>query len=69
MNASDKRLTLWGLMYGVAAQAIFIAAQNLVGQQAPNLDDTERVIVAAIIPIVILFYLLRREEKVGGTGH
>ena len=69
MNSSDKKLTLWGLIYGVAAQAIFIASQNLVGTQAPNLDSTERIIVAAILPIVILYFLLRREEKGGSPGH
>jgi hypothetical protein len=69
MNSSDRRMTLWGLMYGVGSWAVFQVSQNLVGQQFGNLDDTERLIVAALLPIALLYYLLRREEKGGGQAH
>ena len=69
MNSSDKRMTLWGLMYGVASWAVFQVSQNLVGQQLRNFDETERLIVAAILPIALLYYLLRREERGGSQGH
>ncbi len=60
---------MWGLMYGLMAWAVLNVSEVFVSANTPNLPGYQQTIVAALIPIAILYYLVRREDKGGGQGH
>jgi len=63
-SAAGRPLIIWGLIVGIIAQAIREVSRVLVGQYARNLTNYENILVAAAIPVAVLyFFFLKRELK------
>ena len=59
MSAAGRPLILWGLILGIIAQAVFEVSRILVGQYARNLTSYENILVAAAVPVAVLYFVLK----------
>ncbi len=65
MSSSGRGLILWGLIFGLLAQAIFDASRILVGQYVRSLSSYENILVAVVIPIAVLYFFCGENGREG----
>ncbi len=68
MNGGNRELVIWGLILGLASQAIYEASRIFWPQYVRFESAYLNILFAVIVPIAVLYFLLTRERKRAAPG-